>query len=269
MVKNSYFEDLHLIAGGVNPACTEVLDQRFPGTWSLEFLLSGRMAYAIGDGPSVVLDRPSVFWHQPRFRYRYGAMDSEGWYHHWMLMSGSRAKRMIEIGLAPLSASGYLFVPEPQVAHELFSELVALIREADSRNHPRAVALLESLLARIITWSQRDEHMDPHRDAMESLATAMRRIPEKNWDFEAESKTLGLSMGHFRRLFRRHLSRSPYDHLLHCRIQAAADRLRDGSESIAEVAAKFQLGDAAMFSKTFRRRIGLSPSSYRRGIPRS
>ena len=64
----------------------------------MEFLLSGRMAFAIDDGPTTILDQPTVFWHQPRCRYRYGAVAPQGWHHHWVLMDGPRARRR---GCAP------------------------------------------------------------------------------------------------------------------------------------------------------------------------
>ena len=57
----SYFDDIRLIGGSVIPVCTARLDCRFMGTWSVEFMLSGRMTFGIDGAKPVVVESPIVF----------------------------------------------------------------------------------------------------------------------------------------------------------------------------------------------------------------
>ncbi len=60
-----YFDDLRFIRGAVLPGCTAVVDARFPGTYSVELMTAGRMAYGVDQGAQAVLDSPMAFWHHP------------------------------------------------------------------------------------------------------------------------------------------------------------------------------------------------------------
>ena len=65
-------------------------------------------------------------------------------------------------------------------------------------------------------------------------------------------------------MFREMLGTSPIDHLLNLRLEKGARRLRDGSESIIEIAVGCGFGDGNYFSKMFRRKFGVSPRDYRK-----
>lgn len=74
----------------------------------------------------------------------------------------------------------------------------------------------------------------------------------------------GLSKSSLLRMFREMLGTSPIDHLLNLRLEKGARRLRDGSESIIEIAVGCGFGDGNYFSKMFRRKFGVSPRDYRK-----
>lgn len=89
----------------------------------------------------------------------------------------------------------------------------------------------------------------------------------------AEPVTLGglarmahLSPRQFQRVFRACMGRSPIDHLLHIRLQRAAELLRTSGKSITDIAFECGFSDSNYFARVFRARHGESPSSFRKGM---
>lgn len=80
-------------------------------------------------------------------------------------------------------------------------------------------------------------------------------------DLAAECR---LSVGHFVRAFRRTANTTPYQWLLHRRIDHAKTLMRDGSQTLADVALSCGFADQSHFTRTFSRLVGLSPRSWRR-----
>lgn len=264
----TYFDDIRFVDGAVTPQCRAIMNRRFPATYSIEFLLDGSMFSIIDRGPRVILDRPTLFWHHPRHHYRYGAVDSRGWDHHWVLIAGPRAKRIVETGLMSLSPAGYLLVPEPRVCAALFHELVAIIHDQSPHRHPSAVLCLERLLALVSDWIRRaDDHPVVFYEGVGILAEAIERDPCRRFNWPAEARRLHLSYGHFRRLMRIRLGRPPHEHLLMCRMRHAVRLLQDHRRPVKAVAGDLGYDDVAQFSKLFKKIIGFSPNAYRQALP--
>jgi AraC family transcriptional regulator len=66
------------------------------------------------------------------------------------------------------------------------------------------------------------------------------------------------------RAFRRTFGCTVGEYLRRLRIERAAERLAAGSETLAEIALAAGFADQSHFSNVFRRRLGMSPSAYRR-----
>jgi AraC-like DNA-binding protein len=81
----------------------------------------------------------------------------------------------------------------------------------------------------------------------------------------ALSKQAGLSPYHFLRVFRRLTGVSPHQFLLRMRLNAAARRLRRGSEPVTDIAYAVGFEDLSNFVRTFRAEFGAPPSRYRHG----
>lgn len=254
-----YFDDCELRAGAELPACQAFLDRRFPGTWSIEYLHAGRMEMAVDGGAAVVLDRPAAFWHLPERRYRYGAVDRRGWDHHWVLLAGPRARRLVE-ELQRVHPAGWAPVDDPAPFRARMRVLIDITRRGDPARRPEGVALVEELVARLV--ARPPAALAP----VLALAERMRADPLRPWPLAREAAALGLSAVHLRRLFRRAVGMSPVAWCVASRLQVAAGALVDG----AAVAAAGRLAgyrDPHQFSRMFRRRYGAAPRIWRAGLP--
>lgn len=263
-----YFDDIRFIGGAIIPGCTAVVDARFKGSYSVELMLAGKMAYGVDGKEQAILDQPMAFWHHPRHRYQYGAVDARGWDHHWVQVGGARARRLIEEALMPLSRDFRVPVPSPHLLAQEFRELVAILEIHDPRRHPEAVARLERIVALIVESAAVPVAGGRRHPGVEALAATVREHPEGDYDFEAESRRLHLSGSHFRRLFRSLVGQAPTEFLLSCRMRKAAHAMQKPEAQVKAVAGSLGYDDPAQFSKLFKKKIGVAPAHYRCAFPR-
>jgi AraC family transcriptional regulator len=79
------------------------------------------------------------------------------------------------------------------------------------------------------------------------------------------ASTVGVHPIHLSRVFRRFLGCTAGEYLRSCRIERALALLRSPGRSLADIALECGFADQSHFSRTFRRHVGRSPSSFRRG----
>ena len=73
-----------------------------------------------------------------------------------------------------------------------------------------------------------------------------------------------LSEGECCRLFQRMLHTSPMEYVISCRIRESLSLLAAGRLSVTEIAQRTGFSGSSYFTETFRRIIGMTPSTYRR-----
>ena len=78
------------------------------------------------------------------------------------------------------------------------------------------------------------------------------------------AEVAGVSVSHFRRLFQEEFKIAPIDHLVNCRLEIAARKLRSTALSIAQIAAETGFGDPNYFSRAFSARYQCSPRAWRK-----
>jgi len=260
-----YYSDLTFVAAAHHPNCDQRNNAQFTEFYNLQFILNGQIYFGIDGGKCVTLSEPTIYWHHPRHSYQYGLLGTLGWNHFWVTFRGPRAARIIEQGFMPLSKDGYSPIFQAAQMREEFSRLIHLIRGGKNDDHPRAVALLESILAR--AWednASQSQHREPHYKAIAEAAHDLQQNVETEPDWEVISHQAGMSYSSFRRLFRKLEKSSPHHYFLRCRMQRAVELLRDTELSVKEIAYQFGYDDIAQFSKLFKQKIGTSPSQFRK-----
>lgn len=78
------------------------------------------------------------------------------------------------------------------------------------------------------------------------------------------AEVAGVSVSHFRRLFQEEFKIAPIDHLVNCRLEIAAGKLRSTALPIAQIAAETGFGDPNYFSRAFSARYQCSPRAWRK-----
>lgn len=89
--------------------------------------------------------------------------------------------------------------------------------------------------------------------------------PERRWTVEDLARDTGASRTVLGQRFHDVLGRSPIEYVTSWRMQLAADRLRNGSDSMAAIAASVGYESEAAFNRAFKRVTGVTPGAWRDG----
>jgi AraC-like DNA-binding protein len=89
--------------------------------------------------------------------------------------------------------------------------------------------------------------------------------PAERWTLERLGEEAGLSRSVLHERFAHFIGQPPMQYLGQWRMQLAAERLRDSDAKLIEVALDVGYESEAAFSRAFRRAVGESPGSWRRG----
>ncbi len=93
----------------------------------------------------------------------------------------------------------------------------------------------------------------------------IRNYPDENLELDRYLRSLPFNYDYLRKLFKQHVGVTPHRFLSDTRLQAAAERLSrsdDSGSNITEISHLCGFREPLYFSKTFRKKYGLSPSQY-------
>jgi len=90
--------------------------------------------------------------------------------------------------------------------------------------------------------------------------------PEQDWTVQSLASKVAMSRSAFASRFMRLVGEPPLSYVTRWRMQKAAGMLREGKQTLAEVAAQVGYDSEAAFSKAFKRAVGSAPGAYRRGL---
>ncbi len=158
---------------------------------------------------------------------------------------------------------------------EVASSIVDLLSAEVQKSVPGQQAVLDRLLDLLListlrTWFDSKGHEAPswyraHSDPL--VGPALRLLqgePEKAWTVARLASNVGCSRAVLARRFHDLVGQPPMAYLTEWRLSLAADRLREPSVGLAEVASSVGYSTPYAFSSAFKRVRGLSPSAYRR-----
>ncbi len=240
--------------------------------FKLHFVHSGRGSYSAG-GLTRPIGPDQIFLIYPGAIVRYEADRIEPWKYSWVAFDGLDARNyMIRAGFDETRLARSCVDPR-SVERELLA-LVDAIGEGEEREI-RLVGFLYIFMSVLIAdasesgrgarggTGRADGETDDH------VAKAIRFI-EKNYSHEVSILEIAdyvcLERKYFSGLFKSRTGRSPKEFLTELRLRRASSLLSDTGMSIGEVSSSAGFTDPLLFSKSFRRRVGMSPSEYRRSF---
>jgi len=86
----------------------------------------------------------------------------------------------------------------------------------------------------------------------------------ENLLLEAMAQEIGMSQYHFARLFKQSTGLSPYQYVIHCRIERAKMLLLQSKLKISEVASQVGFADQSQLTRHFKRLLGVTPKEIRK-----
>jgi AraC-like DNA-binding protein len=262
LVIMEYFDALTFLSASVDHGLGMTFDQSWPELYSIQYVTRGRILFGRDRRGSAPIEAPCVYWIEPRHTYQLAPVNNSE-LRHYVVFRGPRGRRLIRQGFNQLNPQGWMPVRNPETIDRIFRAFLQPVEHLTGRKHAEAVLLLDELLAALMESHARNPSQSPHRDAIETLARELQENPSPQCNLQEQARRMHMSYSHFRRLFRRHTGQAPHDFAVRARIQQAARELRVRGRQIKEAAANAGYDDAAEFSRTFRRVMGLSPKKYR------
>ena len=92
----------------------------------------------------------------------------------------------------------------------------------------------------------------------------MNKEYEKNYTLDDYAKICNMSKFHFIRVFKDITGASPLEYRNTIRIEHVKEQLIDTNMSISEIAERSGYASASYFCDVFKKRMGVSPSDYRK-----
>jgi AraC-like DNA-binding protein len=260
-----YFDDFSLVWGDEYLHCQAVIDRRFEDICSIQLSLGGPLLFGVAHGPPIQTESPLFFWHHPSLDYQYQGT----WHHLWVSFRGPRALRLVERGFIALEAAGYFIPSETKWIAPVMRELISLSRTPD-KNRAKARLLLEEILL----WAEEEieEGKLSQAESIQKVTQIIERVrtrPDRRFSFPRAAAKAGISFSHFRALFRQVTGDSPLGYVLRQLMEQAAADLERTHLTIGQIGLRAGYPDQAQFSKTFKKCMGLSPETFRKGVPRN
>lgn len=225
----------------------------------LHYIHGGHGTYS-AESRSVPVGPGELFLVVPDTVHSYWADPAEPWRYSWFGFAGAMAARLSK--QAGFTGPAPVRTPDPSVSIDpLFRNLLSL-REA-----PAKELLLTGLLYQIFGMLTVPDDTPPLRtDVGLHVRKAVAFINARYADPIALADIaahIGLDAKYVCRLFQQRLSMSPYRYLTDLRMRKACRLLRSQLLGIAEIARSVGYLDPLLFSRMFKRTVGLSPSAYR------
>ncbi len=261
-----YFNGLEFVGCGSSPHNRSINERIFPDYYGIQFCHESEVVISVDDseprkhtGSWVLITRPG-----PKFHYGPPAGRENN--HNFVCFKGSRVRQYIRTGLLPVTKDVPVYqITRPETFISTLHEIIKLLSPMVSRNHSRAVHLLEGLMLQIHEQPAADnpapEYLLPKLD---DLAAKLNANSEADWDFHHEASLCGISYPHFRRVFFLRHHQPPGRYLNLCRLKKAAELLKKSDEQISEIAEMCGFKDQFYFSRLFKKYYRFSPLNFRR-----
>lgn len=252
----------------------------------LSFVETGQLPFALDGGKSLLLEPGQLTITRPWQRHRVGNPNVPAGRFHWLI---------IDVGVRRPNQSWH-WPPWFLYSRRALQRLTTLLRhneqpvwqagkdiarcfrrigEAASAGvtTPEAMARLKLLINElIIVLAEMLESQSPHLDAALSSSERTIRLFLKDlparidepWTLESMARQCGVGRSQFATCCRRITNVSPIEHLIRCRVDAAARMLVEKPD-LSITAAAFATGfqSSQYFATVFNRRLGCSPRDWR------
>jgi AraC-like DNA-binding protein len=140
--------------------------------------------------------------------------------------------------------------------------------ELAQRREPRSGPELDGL-ARALTARFERRCAAGQESETSLLADKILKLLDENFTEELSmsllAERLGVSEGHFFRAFKSRFQETPLEHLNGLRLKHACQLLLNSAQPLGAIAKACGYSDQFYFSRIFSKRLGESPSAYRRG----
>jgi AraC-like DNA-binding protein len=259
-----YYDDIKFTTIGRMPSKFYHVNYRWDN-YGIAFTRRGRMRFKKNNRQEKILNAPFVYWYSPENRYTHGCFQGENRDHSWCFCVGKRIQKITYTVLDRLMPEGFLQITNPIEMCRLYDHMIHLYELKDTRMHFQIAVAFEQVVGQIVeSYMTLGKACEPELyQKIKAIANAIKENPFKKWDFHAVAKDkLFISYSYFRQTFNKIMNMPPTEYLLNCRMEIASGMLAEKKIQIQEIACRCGYDNAAAFTRSFKKRIGISPTNY-------
>lgn len=233
--------------------------------YQLNYITQGSGTYENKNGKfqikpgSIILIFPNE-WH------RYRPIRTTGWTENYVGFNGRIAKELLK---------NQMFSPSQPIINcgikeeiiDTYLKIYDLVEKERPGYQQVASGMVVKLLGYIVSFEKQKGFSGKHiAKVIEQVRFQMRQNIEKEFNMEELAKQYNVGYSYFRKMFKKYTGVSPAQYHLQLRIIRAKELLVSTEKTISEIA--FQLGfqNIYHFSLLFKKKVGMSPSEFRKGI---
>ena len=282
MDKNGVLMDKTFVSTMIipQPYLVDVQTRHAPGEWydrppegsavlAMCFRSRGRILTASG---MEEFSPGECIFHTPDFPRKHGS-DGEGFCNDWCYVAG--AFLLPRLQALELPCNRLLATGNPALFEDALREVKLELWHHDRHSEQMIAAALEKLLItvrRAVDLAGRlgggNSAELLHYPAFQALRTRLINECRRNFTVAEMAASLHLSPNRFAGLYKAFFGVTPYATLLEARLMAARYLLHSGTLPVKEIARQCGWSDEYYFARFFKRRTGLTPGEFRRGITR-
>lgn len=212
------------------------------------FLPSGKVRAGAGD----------FFIFPPRYKYRYRLNQGGEISYYFVHFTGSFAAALLEkLGFSELPARGECDATRGAVLR--FEEIFTSFSKNEDYRDVTLGAILQQLLAYIVSDGEAQSRSLRIKKSVEYINT----FYTEEISIGALAKMDNVSISRYNAIFREIMGKSPSEYIIDLRIKHACTLLDTTDIAIGLIGEAVGYGDKHFFSKMFKKRLGISPRSYR------
>ncbi len=223
----------------------------------IEYIVSGRGRVRLGDSEFSPLAGDTYFLPQG-LDHHYESDRRDPWEKIWINFSGEAAEAMIALyGLQGVSHFPGLDTSDLLLKFQYYAAHPETIGAAE-----KCVALLNQLFYRMSASLCKEKTLE--NTPVQGMLAYIDRHETEPIRLEQLAAACHKSPSQAERLFRAALGVPPYRYILNRKMELAKQLLTETGMSVRDIAAYLSFEDEFYFSGLFRRKVGLSPTQYRK-----
>jgi AraC-like DNA-binding protein len=203
------------------------------------------------------------FLSYPDTMFYYEADADHPWTYSWIAFQGKQVEEILS--RSALSKAQPVFPMDVMLMPKLYETLVQLQQQTPSGDLRIQIALLDFLSTLIEIFPSSQTERRQRRTQTEYIQRSLEFLHahyNEQISIEQLASMLRLDRKYVSALFKKELGLPPRQYLLQYRMNRACEMLREGDYTVGEVAHSVGYQDIPLFSKMFKKTIGISPKSY-------
>ena len=217
--------------------------------YMLHYIISGRGIYYAPDN-IYELKAGQIFVVLPNEMVAYEADKKDPWRYCWINFESM-------LDLSDVFSQYVITVPECAHIFNAFRDCTSVARDTEWYICGKIFELISLL----------DKHRSPDKNQIHRYVRMAKNYidvyySDSDLRVGSMSEKLNLDRSYFSKIFSKHLGKSPQQYIMELRLDRAADIMVNQGLSPGEAAQHVGYGDIFNFSRMFKRRFGVSPSTY-------